>query len=324
MCSPTWTVSSAILGGELAMNASKGYSEVTPTISLTKQLTPTGSLDSGMIYASYSEGYLTGAFNDELNPYATGMTSAQQAAVQGIVAYDPEYISNYEAGFKGTLAGGNLRISSAIFYMDYTNKQESIEQDNPDEVYGPDDTIEYTVNAADVGITGVELEIRAIPWENGFASLNFGKLNSEYTDFQVPDLDNPGSTTDVSDSSIMNRTPDWTFTATLEHVINLGNGATLTPQLSMYTQAGLEWKSGLNEGSKSSATMGCYQESFAKWRTRVTYIPGQGDWRASLYGNNITDEEILFECTGTRSGGMRQMYEAPAMWGADFTMNFGE
>ena len=324
MCSPTWTVSSAILGGELAMNASKGYSEVTPTISLTKQLTPTGSLDSGMIYASYSEGYLTGAFNDELNPYATGMTSAQQAAVQGIVAYDPEYISNYEAGFKGTLAGGNLRISSAIFYMDYTNKQESIEQDNPDEVYGPDDTIEYTVNAADVGITGVELEIRAIPWENGFASLNFGKLNSEYTDFQVPDLDNPGSTTDVSDSSIMNRTPDWTFTATLEHVINLGNGATLTPQLSMYTQAGLEWKSGLKEGSKSSATMGCYQESFAKWRTRVTYIPGQGDWRASLYGNNITDEEILFECTGTRSGGMRQMYEAPAMWGADFTINFGE
>ena len=323
MCTPTWTISPDSLGGELAMNSSASYSQVTPAISLTKTLAPSGSLDSGMIYASYSEGYLTGAFNDELNPYNPEMTSAQRAAVQSIVAYNPEYIANYEAGFKATMAGGNLRIASALFYMDYTEKQETIEQDNPTGIYGPDDTIEYTTNAADVGITGIEVEIKAIPWENGFVSVDFGVLNSEYSEFLVPDLDNPGQLKDVSESSIQNRTPDWTFTGTIEHAITLGNGATITPQFTVYSQAGMEWASGLNEGEKSSATMGCYQDSFMKARVRATYAPASGDWRAALWGNNITDEAVLFECTGTRSGGMRYQYEAPAMWGFDFTYNFG-
>jgi iron complex outermembrane receptor protein len=325
MCTPTWTVNPEILGGALAMNASKSYSNVSPMISLTKQLAPSGSLDSGMIYASFSEGYLTGAFNDELNGYGTGMTSAQQAAVQSIVAYDPEYITNYEAGFKGTLAGGNLRVSSSIFFMDYTDKQEGIEIPNPDGIYGPDNTIEYTTNAADATITGIELEIKAVPWENGFASVDFGMLDSKYKNFTVPDLDNPtGPYVDVSSSSIRNRTPDWTFTATLEHAINLANGATLTPQVSMYSQAGMEYKSGIDEGQQSSATSECYQDSLAKFRVRATYLPAGANWKASLWGNNVTDESVMFECTGTRSGGMRYMYEAPAMWGADFTMNFGE
>jgi iron complex outermembrane receptor protein len=323
MCTPTWTITPDSLGGELAMNSSANYSHVTPAISLTKTLAPSGSLDSGMIYASYSEGYLTGAFNDELNPYNPDMTSAQRAAVQSIVAYNPEYIANYEAGFKATMAGGNLRIASALFYMDYTEKQETIEQDNPTGIYGPDDTIEYTTNAADVGITGIEVEIKAIPWENGFVSVDFGVLNSEYSEFLVPDLDNPGQLKDVSESSIQNRTPDWTFTGTIEHAITLGNGATITPQFTVYSQAGMEWASGLNEGEKSSATMGCYQDSFMKARVRATYAPASGDWRAALWGNNITDEAVLFECTGTRSGGMRYQYEAPAMWGFDFTYNFG-
>jgi len=323
MCNPTWTITPESLGGELAMNSEASYSHVTPAISLTKTLAPSGSLDSGIIYASYSEGYLTGAFNDELNPYNPEMTSAQRAAVQSIVAYNPEYIANYEAGFKATMAGGNLRIASAVFFMDYTEKQEAIEQDNPTGIYGPDDTIEYTTNAADVSITGVELEVRAIPWENGFVSVDFGILNSEYSEFLVPDLDNPGQLKDVSESSIQNRTPDWTFTGTVEHAFTLGNGATITPQFSVYSQAGMEWASGIDSGEKSSATMGCYQDSFMKARVRATYAPASGDWRAAVWGNNITDEEILFECTGTRSGGMRYMYEAPAMWGFDFTYNFG-
>jgi len=116
MCNPTWTITPESLGGELAMNSEASYSHVTPAISLTKTLAPSGSLDSGIIYASYSEGYLTGAFNDELNPYNPEMTSAQRAAVQSIVAYNPEYIANYEAGFKATMAGGNLRIASAVFF----------------------------------------------------------------------------------------------------------------------------------------------------------------------------------------------------------------
>jgi iron complex outermembrane recepter protein len=324
MCNPTWTVNPTTLGDNLAMNASAEYSDVTPMISLTKQLAPSGSLDSGMIYASYSEGYLTGAFNDELNAYGSGLTSAQSAAIQSIIAYDPEYIANYEAGFKGTLAGGNLRVSSSIFFMDYTDKQENIALPNPDGVYGQDENYDYTTNAADVSITGIEVEVKAVPWDNGFASINFGMLNSEYSDFKVPDLDNPtGPYVDVSASSINNRTPDWTFTAVLEHAINLGNGATLTPQVSMYSQAGMEYQSGLNEGEQSSATRGCYQDSLAKFRVRATYLPAAGNWKASLWGNNVTDESVMYECTGTRSGAMRYMYEAPAMWGADFTMNFG-
>jgi hypothetical protein len=121
-------------------------------------------------------------------------------------------------------------------------------------------------------------------------------------------------------TAIENRTPEWTVTGSVEHAFQLANGATLTPQLGVYIQDDFEWRSGLNEGEQHSL---CHQDSYAKWRARVTYEPPAGSWQASLFGYNITDEEILIRCAPLRSGAWGTWYQAPAQWGAEFTMRFG-
>jgi iron complex outermembrane receptor protein len=303
-------------------NVSAKFSETTPMVSITRFLTPGATLDSGMIYGSISEGYLTGAFNDEINPNNPGFDPAQRANIIAIIPYGPEFITNYEVGFKGALFDSRLRLSAAAFLMDYTDKQEAITVDNSDGRFGPDPNLEYTQNAADVEVTGIEFSLQASPWDGGFISLDLGYLDSKYSNFKVPDLDNPtGPLVDVSATSIANRTPDWTITASVEHAFALGNGATLTPQIGVYMQPDFEWRSGRDVGDPDHPL--CHQSSYTKVRLRATYVPEQGNWQASLFGYNITDEEILFRCAEGRSGAYQHFYEAPARWGAEFTMRFG-
>ena len=239
-----------------------------------------------------------------------------------LVSYDPEYVTNYELGFKGTFSDGRVVLNADVFWMDYTDKQEAINVDNTDGRFGPDPSLEYTQNAADVDITGIELELKTSPWDGGFISLDLGYLESVYASFLVPDLDNLGGPLiDVSNSSIANRTPEWTATMSIEHAFLLANGATLTPQVGVYMQPDFEWRSGIDVGGAHHPI--CHNDGYGKWRGRVSYVPQQGNWQAALFGYNITDEQILFKCGPGRSGSYKSFYEAPATFGAEFTMRFG-
>ena len=219
------------------------------------------------------------------------------------------------------MADGNVSLSTAIFYMDYSDKQEAIQVDNSDGQLGPDPNLEYTQNAANVDITGIELELRTSPWSGGFLSLDVGMLDTEYADFQYIDI-RDGTLQTPALNQLGNRTPDWTVTATLEHAFLLGNGGILTPQVVAYAQDDMEWWRG-GDVAPGEVSRDCHQESFTKWRGRLTYEPAARNWMAALYGYNITDEEILFRCQEIRSGTVGRWFESPSQWGAEFTMRFG-
>ena len=55
----------------------------------------------------------------------------------------------------------------------------------------------------------------------------------------------------------------------------------------------------------------------------MTYEPSDGSWQAAFYGYNITDERILLRCGNNRGGTYKTLHQAPAWWGAEFTMRFG-
>jgi len=321
-CIPALTINrSTIATNGVFQNVSDSFDDVTPTISLSRQFNPGSVIDSGMLYGTIAKGYLTGAFNDEISANAPGFTAETRANIEALIPYGPENVVNYEFGFKGTLLDGRVRLAADVFLMDYTDKQETVEVDNTDGRFGPVPSVSVTANAADVEITGIEIELRASPWDGGFVSLDIGTLEAKYSNFQIVDLDDPtGPLIDVSASMVENRTPEWTVTASVEHAFQLANGASLTPQLGVYMQDDFEWRSGLSEGERHSL---CHQDSYAKWRTRVTYEPAEGSWQASLFGYNITDEEILYRCAPLRSGAWGTWHQAPAQWGAEFTMRFG-
>ena len=314
MCSPTLIMSEAtVIEDGFFNSAVASFSETTPMISLSRTL---GDGDS-MVYFLMSEGFLTGSFNDELNLF-------RQPALAPLTFYGPEHVTNYEVGFKGSLADGRVRLNVDFFIMDYTDKQESIDLDNFDGRFGGDPDIGIIANAGQVTITGVELELRASPWDGGFFTLDAGLLDNVYDEFLSADLENPGSgdTVDLSQRNIQDRTPDWTLNASVGHTFQLASGGSLTGVLGLYSQGGYEWL-----GSDRNVNDGpsfCYQPSYNKLRARLTYEPAEGNWEASLFGSNIADERYLLQCADSRSGVYDYTYGRPDAWGLEFVARWGE
>jgi len=289
------------------------FSAVTPTVSFTRNLQPNDTLDSGMVYFLVSTGYLTGSFNDEMNLFLT-------PELAPLVSYDPEHVVNYEVGMKTTLGGGRLVLNGDIFFMDYTDKHEPVVLNNDDGRYGPDPNLELTQNAGEVSIYGVEIEMRASPWDGGFLTIDTGYLFSDYDEFIIDDPDNLGSTLDLSERRIADRTPDWTLNASIGHTFILGSGAQLTPVLGVYAQGEYEWQSPTNYGDPNSY---CHQPAYGKFRARLTYLPPSTNWEASLYGSNVTDSRYFEECSSSRTGIYDYRYGNPKAWGIEFVARFG-
>ena len=65
--------------------------------------------DDKMVYATWSEGFRAGGVN--------------RARVPGIPKYDPDFVTNYEFGWKMLLADGRLRFNGAVYIIDWDNFQ---------------------------------------------------------------------------------------------------------------------------------------------------------------------------------------------------------
>jgi outer membrane receptor protein involved in Fe transport len=294
---------------------SASFSEVTPMISLTRRLDERGPLDDGMFYLLYAEGFLTGGFNNELN---TSASNPAADLLQPFQAYDPERLDSYEIGFKGTFGDGRVRLSSALFFMDYSDIQEDFVLDNGQGQFGGGgDLIRIVSNVAEAEIFGIELELRSELWRGGFATLDVGHTDyktSEYTffdeealalgEFRLIDIGGGGS-------------EDWTINASLEHVFQLGNGASLTPMIGAYRESNKPVFGPLD--GPGLVFEYCQRErDYTKWRARLTYEPADSGYQIALYGNNITDERI-FEVCGRNRGAYGYRYERPASWGIEFS-----
>ena len=293
-------------------NAELEFSETTPMISFNRSLAGGDVLEDGMIYFSYAEGFLAGSFNDELNATANPL-------VAPLVSYDPESVNNFELGFKGTFLDGRMRLAAALFYMDYQDKQETVTLENPTGEFGPDPSIEITSNAATVDIYGLELEVRAQPWDGGFITFDFGWLDNEYGQFAAFDPDS-GTTIDRSNLTIEDYSPEFTLNMSVEHTFQLGNGGSITPMLGMYWQDDYDFEEGLDASGPVSY---CFQPSYAKFRGRVTYLPESANWQASLFGSNLNDEVYYEICGFGRAGVFDYRYGNPQTYGLEFQYFWG-
>lgn len=315
MCAFTLPVDLAHVNDSGFFNqAADTFSEVTPMLSLTRNLASGDTLHSGMIYALYSEGFLTGGFNTEVN--------ANVPVGGPNLSYGPEHVSNYEIGFKGQFLGGNLQLMADVFLMDYTDQQKQTELANPNGEFGTEDPVELVQNIAKSSITGLEVELRASLWEGGFVSVDLGYLDNEYDSYIYEDPANPGTFIDNSDVLITDYTPDWTLNVSAEHEYQLASGGTLTPRLNMNWQSEFEWAAETGNWPKNAPPSGCHQDSYATFDTRLTYKPANGDWHLAAFGNNITDERYIEFCEADRNVWLWRLGR-PAWWGLEFSAHFG-
>ena len=311
MCDYTLPVDLAHVNDSGFFNqAADTFSEFTPMISITRNL----ASGNGMFYALYSEGFLTGGFNTEVN--ANLPTGGPD------LAYGPEHVNNFEVGFKGQFMDGKVQLMTTIFMMDYTDQQKSFELANPNGEFGTEDPVELVTNIAESSISGLELELRGTLWEGGFISLDVGYIDSEIDKYEYEDPTNPGTIIDKSDVLINDYTPDMSINLAVEHEFNLGGGGTITPRLNYNWQDEYEWAAETGNWTSSDPKSGCHQDAYSTLDARVTYKPGKGDWQAAVFGGNITDERYIEFCEADRNVWLWRLGR-PAWWGVEFTAHFG-
>ena len=172
------------------MKDSRTDKEISPSLGLS--FTATEDLTC---YGRVARGFKSGGWNASL------LTPASSTET---ISFDPEYLTNYELGFKSELLDNRLRFNAAVFYIDYKDKQLSVYR-------GLQGSI--TTNAGEARSMGFEAEIDAMPTNNLRIGAGVGFADAEYTKYD-PDDTVAG---DELDGAAMEG-PKWTYNVNLNYV----------------------------------------------------------------------------------------------------------
>jgi len=266
--------------------AKQKWTETTPRVSARYQMN-----DNVMLYASYSEGFKSGGF------------FARQANYLIDPSYDPEYVENYEFGWKTTLLDGRMILNGAFFRSDYTDKQESILI--PVNLANVATVVR---NASSLEMQGLELEMRYLINENWDVLMTYGYLDSEYDDY-FADLTGDGIVTDNSDL-VPRNTPENTFGLTTAYTTQVGDGE-------LQARVSYRWRDSM-EAESSNNPLGSL-DSIVNVNATLSYEIDK--YRVSLWGRNLTDER---EERWSTIGGLtsRGWWNEPSTWGVTFSASF--
>ena len=179
----------------------------TPMVNLSYHWT-----DDLMTYVTYAQGFKGGGFTQRLS-----------APEPTLPTFQPEKVTNYEAGFKWSGLGNRLRLNGALFQMDYNDMQLLVADSTR---IGP-----FYTNAGKARIRGFELETNLAPGGGWRFSASAG-----LTDAQYRELDNSvqGLTLD-SEFVLVSK---WTLSGSVEKAFELGGTDKLTPRIDWSYRSG--------------------------------------------------------------------------------------
>ncbi|MBK7171619.1 MAG: TonB-dependent receptor [Gammaproteobacteria bacterium] len=131
-------------------------------------------------------------FREDLMAYAKFATGYVAGGVMSSIPYGPEEVESYELGLKSQWLDNRLRVNAATFFMDYTDMQVATFIDG----------VQNYENAGKAEITGLELEVEAVPVDGLTLSGTLGWTDFEYKEFFVRGVD-------MSDVIRTTGTPEW-------------------------------------------------------------------------------------------------------------------
>ena len=269
------------------------WSSLDPRFTLSYDWGPT------LIYATYGTAFKSGAFN--IN-------------APGDPAVEPEEIESYEVGLKSDVFGNGVDLTVSAFHYDISNLQlQLISNTGGNQIF----------NAASAENYGGELELSAHVTERLDMHFGLSYLHADYTDFTessrvlVPGLLPGPLPGNVPPSAPLNLA---------------GNTMVKAPEV----QANLGWK---YQAPLSFATFGfsgniSYSDQYFFEPTNSLRQPAytivnsslyldfnKGRQRVTLWGRNITDEELLSNASRTNFGDFG-IYGRPQMYGLSIAMRY--
>lgn len=236
------------------LDADGAWDSVTPEVALLYSTGP-----DTLAYLEASRGFKAGGFN----------------AYEAQPAFDPEYLTAFEAGIKTTLPDWNLRLNAALFHYDYRDMQ--LYTLPPD---SPAGTLPTITNAARAKVNGLDIELwhRPLPSLQLHASATL--LDARFEQFDSVDPNNPAADSDHAGAPLPNA-PDLSFVLGGSYSWQLTTGRlTLSPAYH-YRSAVF-----FNPFHDPAVRQGGYGIANAS----LGFESDAGDWYVTLYGENLGDK----------------------------------
>lgn len=242
--------------------------------------------DGSMVYGSVATGFKSGGFNSL--SFGPGVEPA----------FDQEEVTNYELGYKSEFMDGKMRFNASTYYYLYDNKQDLNLIGSP--------IPSYNITTLDAEGKGVDMELYWSVTDQWFVSANYSYITTEITDYDVI-LDED----DDTGKSLVN-TPENTFYVMSEYTIPFDTAGDLV------LRADYSWVDECDGQFRDKL------DSYYRVNARATFNSGSDDWSASLWVNNLTDEEDIRDYVGPGGaiGSFTVARRLPRMYGLDVTYRF--
>jgi iron complex outermembrane receptor protein len=261
-----------LLGTNCTFDALAGdWSNVTPKIGFQWFLN-----DNAHIYSFWSKGFRSGGFNfrnarpDVIPPGPT----------------EEEENTTIEIGIKSELAGGRVRLNAAMFHNEIEGMQRELNMPDAQVV-----VLQGTINAGDVTIKGVELDVVALVTDNFSINASYGYQDGTY------DRVNPAFAAFLGPNLPRLAPSNYSVGASVD--IPMG-GAGLVNLMANYS---------FREGHAYNDSNTENYEDQRRLNASVNWFLANESWQVSLYGRNLTDEANwgnLTTVTGYTAGPMQK------------------
>jgi len=274
-------------------------SEVTYTAKLDQKLT-----ENVLLYGSYTTGFKSPGFS----PDCFGNVSC-------FLPVEQESLDSFEIGIRSDLLDDSLRLNVTYFFNDYEDLQVSAT------VPG----VGFTrSNAGSADIQGIEIESSWYP-TNGLQIFgNASWLDAEYTDVslaQAGTLTNGGASCPGGVATIecalgldLKNAPEFKLTIGFLASVPMANGT-----LTLGGDAAYED----DTFGQLSNPAGAEISPGTRVNAQIGYEPDNANWRVSLWGKNLTDEEYFASGLAPTAAGRTDVYPAaPFTWGIDVGLSF--
>jgi len=295
------------LGTVVTPTAYKSWSSATPRAVIRYELGPRSN-----IYASYSQGFKSGTFNQGLPSTAT---------------VDPEKITAYEVGYK--TASGGFRLSTSAFYYDYKNLQLStlvtlptgarstlLQNAATSEIYGAEATVDYPATS--------QLNLHAaVAWTHARYKKFPGAQASAVIDTRVgPTVGGLNVSNFLQDWSGLRliRSPDWTANASFDYTYPLPSGSIYLTGNVAYQSAQAPANDTLYQTIDAAGVVSA-PGGYRYLQKGYALVGAQLGWRSenekvkiTLFGDNITNTKYRLQINGSVYGDY-QVFGAPATYG---------
>ncbi len=266
----------------------------TYTASLSWQIDP-----KKLLYVTTRRGYRSGGFNSSAN------------TLTAITPFKPEYVTDYEIGFKGdwTLGGdASLRTNLAVFQTNYTDIQRNILT-----LVGGSPT-NSVFNAASARIRGSELEVQFFPVRHVELFASGSWMDPEYKSFIYTSAS--GALVDETDNTFA-FVPKWTYRLGANVKVPVGDESKLTASINYFWRSKVYFSEFNDEVSSQDAY------GLLNGRIGVSDIGGT-NLSLALWGRNLTDKKYYVASGNqyTTLGTVTNQLSEPRTYGIEASFEF--